>query len=229
MLLQNHRLIDLTHTLNESVPTWEGICGFRMNVIVDYPRGLRVHHYDLRAGIGTHMDAPVHLIPGGRDIASIEIANLMVPAHVIDLTAKCSSDLIVVPDDIVQYEKNWGEISENSLVIFNTGWSRYWRDPIQYRNPDVHGKMHFPQIAVDTAKLLLNRKIAGIAIDTLSPETDSALPVHRLVLGADKYIIENIANADLLPPRGAQIIALPPKIQNGSESTLRVIGLLPLS
>ena len=41
-----------------------------------------------------------------------------------------------------------------------------------------------------------------------------------------KYIIENIANGDLLPPKGAYVMALPLKIQNGGESPARVIALI---
>lgn len=66
----------------------------------------------------------------------------------------------------------------------------------------------------------------GLGIDTLSPDTrDSGFPVHQLVLGAGKYIIENIANAKKLPTTGCCIIALPIKIQHGTESPIRLVGI----
>ena len=55
--------------------------------------------------------------------------------------------------------------------------------------------MHFPAFSAASAELLLKRNVAGIAIDTLSPDClDPDFTVHTLILGAGKYIIENIAD-----------------------------------
>ena len=44
--------------------------------------------------------------------------------------------------------------------------------------------MHFPGWSVEAAQFLIEkRNIAGIGIDTLSPETEFPFPVHFYVLG----------------------------------------------
>jgi kynurenine formamidase len=69
----------------------------------------------------------------------------------------------------------------------------------------------------------------GFGIDTLSIECGSTehLVVHRLLLGAGLYILENVANLESLPPTGALVIALPLKLLGGSGSPARVVALVP--
>lgn len=86
--------------------------------------------------------------------------------------------------------------------------------------------MQFPSLSAEAAQLLIERGIAGIAIDTLSPDCPgSGDPVHRIMLSNNKYMIENIAHADQLPPVGAYVIALPLKIES-TEAPIRVVGLI---
>lgn len=51
-------------------------------------------------------------------------------------------------------------------------------------------------------------------------------PVHKLILGAGGYIIENLTHCHLLPAMGAFVIALPMKIQNGTEAPIRAIAMI---
>jgi kynurenine formamidase len=107
-----------------------------------------------------------------------------------------------------------------------TGWCRFWQDPSAYRNPDAHGQMHFPAFSEKSAELLLEREIAGIAIDTLSPDClDQSFPVHRHILGAGKYIIENLADCSKVPAKGAYALALPIKAEDATEAPMRIVAL----
>lgn len=226
------KIIDLTHTLTPEIPTWDGSCGFDIQIILDYNQCASETKFKLQAlnlkksGTGTHIDSPSHCFPTGQMTADLPLEQLVVKAYVIDVSLKADADYVVSIDDIISFEKYYGKIEENSLVIVYTGWSRYWNDAKKYRNEDHNGIMHFPAISNEAAQLLIERDIAGIAIDTLSPDCpDSGYPVHRLMLGQNKYIIENIAQADQLPPINSYVIALPLKI-NATESPLRIIGLL---
>jgi len=88
--------------------------------------------------------------------------------------------------------------------------------------------MHFPAFSSSAAAFLLKRGVAGIAIDTLSPDClDQTFPVHEMILGAGKYIIENVADCAGLPERGAYVIALPLRAHDATESPIRLVGLIP--
>jgi kynurenine formamidase len=65
------------------------------------------------------------------------------------------------------------------------------------------------------------------------PHTPSAdarggedFPVHRAILGAGKYLVENVANAKELPPTGARIFVMPMKIKDGTEAPIRLVALV---
>ena len=190
----------------------------------------RVQQIKMHAGVGTHIDAPSHCIPGGKSIADISLQQLVVPACIIDVSTKAHADYEVSTQDIEQYEAIYGQIPKNALVIAYTGWSKFWSDSDAYRNIDLSGQMHFPAFSSKAAELLLKRKIAGLAIDTLSPDClDLTYPVHHLILGAGKYIIENIADCSAMPPKGSYVIALPLRAEEATESPIRIIGLIPIS
>lgn len=222
----NFKIVDLTHTLSSEIPTWDGSCGFRNKIITDYPdcsshTKFRVQRINMHAGIGTHIDAPAHCISGGITIENISLRELIIPGVVINIANKAHENYQISLQDIQEFETAYGNIPQNVLVIFHTGWSQFWQEPNKYRN-------NFPSVSKEVAEILLERKVCGLAIDTLSPDLrESNFPVHELILGAGKYIIENIANATSLPPIGAHIIVSPLKIKEGTESPLRVIGLVP--
>lgn len=219
------KIVDLTQPLSSSAPTWNGSCGFCLEMKKDYDRMFRVEQLKMHAGVGTHMDAPSHRFQGGMSIADIPLEQFIVPAHVIDVSNRSGADYELSVEDIKSYEASHGMISSGSLVIGYTGWSRFWLDAAAYRNVDAEGKMHFPAFSAKAAELLLQRKIVGIAIDTLSPDcADQDYPVHRLILGEGKYIIENIADCSAMPKAGAYVIALPLRAES-TESPIRIIGL----
>ena len=219
-------LIDLTHIINADIPAWEEGCAFDNNITLDYSDStksvpFRVQSFHMRAGIGTHMDAPAHCIPNGKTIDQIAIHDLIKPCVAIDISEKSDAHYLLSVNDVISFENKYGKISANSFVIVHTSWSRYWNNPTQYRN-----QLQFPSVSVDAAEFLLKRNIAGLGIDTLSPDTEkSGFPVHQLLLSSGKIIIENMNNTDRLKPVGAYLIALPINVSGATESPVRVIAL----
>ncbi len=222
------KLIDLTHTITTTIPAWQGTASFSINIIRDYHQGHRTQQFSISSNTGTHLDAPAHFNKNGSMIDDIPLDNLIVAACVLDVSSKVSDDYLISVDDIAEFEKQHGAIPAGCLFIGHTGWCKRWEEPQKYRNLDASNKMHFPGFSVDAAKLLVEKNVVGIAIDTLSPDgSDDTFPGHKILLNADKYIIENITNADQLPPTGAFVIALPLKIHGAVEAPMRIIGLVP--
>src|SRR3990167_8838058 len=171
-------IIDLTHSINSNIPTWKKGCGFENKITHDYSNAVaetqfRVQSFHMRAGIGTHMDAPAHCIRGGKTIDRIAIQDLIKPCVVIDISKKADANYLLSVDDITIFENKYGKITADSFVIVHTNWSRYWSDPIVYRN-----HLQFPSVSQEAAEFLLKRNISGLGIDTLSPDTaKSGFPV----------------------------------------------------
>jgi kynurenine formamidase len=218
-------LIDLTHSLNEAIPTWTGTCGFESATQDDGP--IRVNNFSFHlSSAGTHMDAPSHFNKRGMHIDQIPIEKLIVPLCVLEVSREADADFFLSAEHILQYEKKYGKILPGSFVAAHTGWDRYWSQPEKYRDADDDGSLHCPGFSQEAGHLLLERDIAGIGIDTLNPDgSNQEFPIHHAFLGAEKYIVENLTNLDQVPPSGAYVILLPIKIDGASEAPIRAIAL----
>ncbi len=222
-----YRLIDLTHTLHADIPSWSGGCGFHHEVQLDYDacKGedkFRVMKIRMHAGVGTHMDAPSHGVAGGKCVHSFDVNELCMPCVVIDVSQKMHERYSLLVEDIEMFEKQHGQIAAGVGVLVYTGWSQYWNDPIHYINKHI-----FPSILADAAQLLHDKGVMALGIDTISPDRpEDGFPVHRLFLGAGKFLIENAANLKEMPAIGAYMMALPLKVKDGTEAPLRLVGLV---
>jgi kynurenine formamidase len=217
---------DLTHELSEVSPSWNGSCGFQQEIKLDYAQctsevKFRVQQIKMHAGIGTHMDAPSHCVPGGHSIHELDVNHFIAPCIVVDVSSKSHELYTASVEDILDFETAYGKIPKGSFVIIRTGWERFWNNSEKYRN-----SYRFPSISADVAAFLLERHIVGLGIDTLSPDRpESGYPVHHTILGADKYIIENVANSGKIPPRGSYSFALPIKAKGCTEAPIRLIAI----
>ncbi|MBX9697442.1 MAG: cyclase family protein [Alphaproteobacteria bacterium] len=222
-----YKLIDLTHTLDSSIPSWSGNCGFNHDLHIDYSDcegedKFRVMKLSMHAGIGTHMDAPSHCIPSGQYIHDFDVNELCMPCAVIDVFDKCHERFSVIPEDITDFERTYGPITKGSCVMIKTGWSRFWHEPKKYHNNHV-----FPSVSLEAASLLLARGVSALGIDTLSPDRpQDGFKVHQEFLRNGKILIENIAHLDTMPPIGAFVMVLPLKIKDGTEAPVRLVGLI---
>lgn len=222
-----YKLIDLTHVLDSNIPTWSGGCGFHHNLHINYSdcKGedrFRVMKINMHAGIGTHMDAPSHCIEGAKCIHDFDVNDLILNCFVIDVSDRCHERYRLSSQDVMDFESEHGKITQGSCVMVKTGWGQFWNNPTTYHNNYV-----FPSVSSEAAQFLLNRGVAAIGIDTLSPDRpEDGFKVHQLFLGAGKIIIENVANLDHLPKVGAFAMVLPINIKDGTEAPVRLVGLI---
>ena len=68
-----------------------------------------------------------------------------------------------------EHENAHGPLPTRAAVLVCTGWDAYRRFPDRYV-----GDMHFPGVSPAAARLLIERDVAGIGIDTLSIDAGAA-------------------------------------------------------
>ncbi len=234
----NHRnkmfpfnLINLTHVLNPNIPSWNGNCGFTLTTALNYidcttQTKFHVQSITMENGIGTHMDAPAHCIPGGKTIDQYTPQELLLACHMIDLShTQPSAEYLISKNDVTEYETTHGPITEKSFVLFHTGWSAHCNNPERYRN-----NLQFPTLSIEAAQYLVSKSISGVGIDTLSvdlPEAFNAdLSAHTVLLEHGIFIIENVANGNLMSATDNYILIAPLNIQGATESPVRLIGMI---
>ncbi|MBP0020680.1 MAG: cyclase family protein [Cyanobacteria bacterium SBLK] len=227
----DRRTIDLTQPMYDEMPFWPGGVPFKKIKLVDYDQGYLLHKFEMGENTGTHVDAPAHFIKGKHFIEQIPVKDLIVPAVAIDIQDKVKNnpDYLLSADDVLAWEREYGKIAEGTLAILNTGWHKRFSDPEKYLNLDDKQIMHFPGFGEDSAKLLRDRNVVGIGIDTLSLDRGMSekFETHIVMLSANKYQIENLANLDALPPTGATVMIGVLPVRGGSQAQARVLALVP--
>ena len=224
------QVIDLTHVLSEDGPIWPGATSLERKTLVDYVDGYFLQSFYLGDNIGTHVDAPAHFVEGALKIHELGAETLVAPVVVIDAQdqAAADADYQLTRQDVLDWEAENGHIQAGTFVIMNTGWYKKWSIPGAYNNIDAVGVQHFPGFGPDSAALLLEREVAGIGIDTLSLDhgasTDFA--THILILGANKYQVENLNNLDAVPTTGAYISIGVIPVKDAGQAQARVFAYL---
>ena len=227
-------VIDLTYPLNGKNAYWPvgPYTPFKYEVIANLKKDkVFSGKYSTPEHLGTHIDAPNHFEEGLPSVDQIPFEQLIGPAVVIDITDKVekNANYTLSPSDILLWEKDNGQIPEGAIVLLNTGWSKRWHNYDDYKNFDKEGSMRFPGYSKESASFLVSkRNVRGIGIDTLSGDCGncSDFQVHHIINGAGKFILENVANLDKLPPKGATLILAPIKIEGGSGGQCRIWAIL---
>jgi kynurenine formamidase len=184
---------------------------------------------------GTHADAPIHFAAKGRTIGQIPLEEWIGPAVKVDVTEQCKRDrdYLLTADDLRSWEKANGQISDGSWVIMYTGiGTRHYPDRKTVLGTEMAGKeaiaeLSFPGFSAESVEFLLNeRNIRGIAIDTPSIDRGKSadFKVHQVLCAADKLALENIANLDRLPAKGATLYVIPMFIREGTGAPARVFA-----
>jgi kynurenine formamidase len=224
------RIVDLTHTLSPDFPSYNGNPDFHIETMKTYAKDrVNVKQWTVREHIGTHIDAPLHFSADGCSCDQIPVEELVVPLIIIDIAARAAEqpDTAVTPRDITDFEASHGPIPAGSCVAMHSGWGKHVTTK-KYRNADDKGTMHFPGWHEECAHMLLERKVTGLGVDTLSidhgPSED--FPTHYMWLPAGRWAMEGLANLDQLPPTGATIVVGAPKIEGATGGPTRVLALV---
>merc|ERR1712223_1469022 len=129
-------------------------------------------------------------------------------------------------------------IPYKSIVLMNSGSSKLYKDPkhyfgypdeVKFTSRDVK-HLHFPGVHPDATDFLVNkRNIIGLGVDT--PSTDFGqsrdFKTHQILGAANVWGLENVANLDKLPSKGATIFNMVYKLKEGSGAPSRVIAQVP--
>lgn len=228
------KVVDLTHTVNGSVPTYDADeqAGYKVTTEATIEKDQYFSRkICLPEHYGTHIDAPAHFARGLWTVDQIPAERLVAPLVVIDIRDRVRSDpdYRLSMEDVAKWEQANGQIPLHAVVVAHTGWESRWNSMKDYRNPDIQGVMHFPGYSEDAAKFLVEaRRVLGLGIDTLSIDygPSKKFEVHRYTLAHSLYQLENVANLGDVPEKGATVVVAPMKLQGGSGGPVRILALV---
>ncbi|MCP5051358.1 MAG: cyclase family protein [bacterium] len=234
------KMLDMTYSFSGKTVYWPTGSPFKLTVNADGKTDAgfyyRANSFATAEHCGTHVDSPCHFSKDGDTVDQIPMQRLTGTAIKIDVTSKCDKnrDYLLTVEDIKMWEKKHGKIPAGAWVIMYTGIdTKYWPDAAKVlgtdkTGPDAIPHLHFPGFSPDSVSFLLKRDINGIAIDTPSIDYGQSkdFKAHQILAGANRPAVENIANLDKLPTKGATLYVMPMKIKGGSGGPARVFAIL---
>ena len=245
-ILKTKKVVDLTHTLNESFPglvlppEMGQVATFKKEQICRYDEkgpGWYWNNFTVGEHFGTHFDAPSHWVTGkdqlNNTVDQIPVENMIAGACVIDASAEVAKnpDFVLTSEYIQEWEKQHGDLEKGSWVLFRTDWSKRTLDAA-FTNTDENGLNHTPGPNKEAVEYMISKDVLGFGVETVNTDAGMSftwefqLPCHTLMHGAGKYGLQCLKNLDQLPPKGAVIVAAPIKIEDGSGSPLRVLAIV---
>ncbi|WP_304450888.1 cyclase family protein [Nocardiopsis sp. YSL2] len=228
------RVADLSHVVSPSMPTFDPEKPRREAVdppLADGAFGFFQQRWTLLEHTGTHLDAPGHVVGGGRLVPDIRPEELVVPVAVIDIRdrARQDPDTVVTVDDLLAHEQRHGPIPSGAAVLMHSGWSRHWeRGDEAVRGVAADDSWHFPGFGPEACEFLVSRRaVTGVGVDTLStdPGASSDFPAHEVIGRADRWGLEALTGLDRIPPTGATLMVGVFPGEDASGGPSRVLAL----
>jgi kynurenine formamidase len=223
---------DLTHTYSSKLPVFPSFHPLQMAPKFSIAKdGFFASELTLDEHTGTHMDAPMHFVPGGVSADRLPVDRFIAPLCVISIASRAAkdADTTLTVDDVLDWERRHGRLPASAFVAIHTGWDARVPEPASFINRDTAGKNHAPGFGGEAAAFLVGqRDIVGVGTDTLSLDMTASgtSAAHVTFLGAGKYGIELMANLTSVPASGATVIVGGPKHEGASGGPTRVYAVV---
>ncbi len=177
----------------------------------------------------THVDAPVHFLPGDRDVARMPVDQWMGPAAVVDLSHLGESGE-VTPAEL---DRHAAHVEPGDIVLIRTDWprkvsvesERFWKDA--------------PYMGRAACEWLVARRAKAVGYDFPSdfsirtsmfspgtPVTKHDCTTHDVFFPAGVTVVEYLTNLDRIGAARCRFIALPLKLDGADGSPVRAVALV---
>lgn len=205
-------IYDLTVSITPKTIVFPGDPYFKSEKLMDVEKGdsFTLCHFGFGNHMGTHIDFPAHVISGGKCSSDYPLEYLLGTGRVIE-----------IPDDshVTAEHIEASEIKPGEIVFFKT---RNTRDGLNDREVYTND---FAAIEPEAAVSLVKAGVKIVGIDYLSVDKveDEDLPAHKMLLGNEVLVVENVNLTDV-PPGEYSISICPLKVEQADGLPVRIIA-----
>jgi kynurenine formamidase len=248
------RLVDLSHPVTIHSPGWVGYPGLKLWYLQTHQtHGIVSQMIETPLHLSTHLDAPMHGVSGGADVASLPLDQLVGPAAIADVSEV--GEWGVYTPELVMQKVN---VRPGDILILHTGWHRYYagmpeEDLVRYfckhpgpdrRFADWVVEMRFRWIGVDcgSADHPMNTSIRWKRPDLareyerrFQVSVEERFPEEHLFAMHHEPFRRGVVHAENLGGDLAQLLnrrcvvgAFPWKFVGGEASICRIVAFLDL-
>jgi arylformamidase len=195
------KLYDITMPITPNMPVYKGLEAKKpyLSTDRDFDTGTAYEsRLEMNLHTGTHIDRPLHMIPGGETMGSLNLSQVITPCRVLDLSG--------VKDRITKEELLKKEIPEGSFLLLKTRNS--------YENLLESDYIYLERTG---AEYLKERKVIGVGIDSLGIERNQPQhETHIQLLGTGAVIMEGLRLKEI--EEGEYLLSAAPLNVEGAEA-----------
>jgi len=203
---------DLSHKLNHRTPVYPGTGkpGFGPAANLQN-EGYRETWISVNSHLGTHIDAPFHMLENGKSLDEYPVDSFMGKAFIIRVPFYGH---LITKELLQLYEE---KIKKVDFVLFNTGWCKYWGTDKYF--------VDFPVFSGDAADYLLSFNLKGTGFDTISadPVDSTDYKIHINILERGLIIVENLFFPEELDCETGNFFCLPLPFEKADGSPVRAV------
>ena len=202
--------IDVSVTLRTGTVHWPDNPLVRIERMLDIEHGdaANVSTISMGSHTGTHMDAPLHFVRGGKGLDEMPLEATIGRARVIEIHDPES----VKPDELRPHRLRGGE-----RILFKTRSSaRRWHEETFIED--------FVYVSQEAARYLATCEVQTVGIDYLSVGgfVKDGVETHQALLEASIWVIEGL-DFSQVEPGEYELICLPLKVKRGDGAPARAI------
>lgn len=212
--------VDLTRRIEEGMTTFH--TDLHSDVRINQLGSIAKHGRETRevtvgTHTGTHLDAPLHFIDGGRTVEDLSLDTLFGPVELLDFTHVDENEPVTV--SMLENE------TLGKRTIFQFGWEDRFGDPDTFYND-------YPYLTISTAEYLVDEGVDMLGFDTPSPDAssrpldggDEDSPIHKVFHQNDVILVEYLMNLNEVNFESDwNVAALPLKIAGADGAPARVV------
>jgi len=204
------QIIDLSHYLEPGMSLFPGDAPPLLQETGDHE--YRKTQLTLGNHLGTHVDAPSHLIRDGASLDQLDISRFFGLSLLVDVGAYAGGR---IPEQVFRPHEEI--LSHCQFVTLKTGWARRWGSPGYLTG--------YPLLCPEAARFLTRFPLSGVAMDCLSLDpVEGEQEIHRILLGAGFLSVENLTWLDKILGEVFLLSALPLKWRDSNGSPVRAMA-----
>ena len=177
----------------------------------------------------THVDAPIHFLPGSRHIAAMPVEQWVGEAAVVDLTHIPENCEVAAAD----LERRARHVQSGDIVLLRTDWpkrvkvetEKFWRDA--------------PYTGQSACEWLIRRKVKAVGYDyppdccirTMTFEPQKKVhrednTTHEAFFPVGITVVEYLTNLDRIGASRCLFMALPLPVEGADGSPVRAVAIV---
>lgn len=193
--------LDLTQELDENLPVYPGTPKIKIEPFSQVSKdGFRETTLTLLSHMGTHMDAPFHMVEEGKRLEEYGIEEFIGSGIVLDVRAFQGKTI-----SLSHVQSQLEDVERHDFALLYTGRSAYFYEECYFEDP--------PLLEEDAAEFLSGWVKKGIGVDALTVDTMKNMDfvVHRKFMEKGKLIVENLKDLETLLGEEFEFYCIPIK------------------